>query len=91
MMSFSLDYLLRQVVVSGKENAVDVTPRAESPSRRRLRSVFEAGIRLHRVFREPPNASDPSMRRNRAGSRANICSWSPGAKPFLGSSLRKKL
>ena len=30
MMSFSLDYLLRQVVVSGKENAVDVTPSGSS-------------------------------------------------------------
>ena len=52
---------------------------------------FEAGIRLHRGLREPPNACDPSMRRNRAGSGADICSWSPGAKPFLGSSIRKKL
>jgi hypothetical protein len=44
MMCFSLDYLLQQVVVLGKKNAVDVTPRAERPSKRRVRSVLRSWL-----------------------------------------------
>jgi hypothetical protein len=95
MRCFSLDYFVRQVVVSGKKMKEMSLLGRKVPPNDALGLSFEAGIRVHSVLSEASNSCDPSMRRNDASSRstlrAAIRSWSPGASPFLGSSIRKKL
>jgi hypothetical protein len=98
MMCFSLDYLLHRCRV-GQEGAIGVTLRAESPSKRRVRSVVRTGIVFCQGFvRVSPNPCEPMTSLNGGGStstlllmRAAIWSGSPGASPFLGPTIRKKL